>query len=157
MTDGRTASDDQVPRSDLTGGVPEGVLGAGLGVDFSGGVNVAMKIPAPDWAATVAFYRDTLGLEVVDEAEGEATGTATVSHTVAVRFGPTTLWLDRVPGAARSDVWLELRTPHLESAMERLARAGHQPLDSVEPFTAPDTRAHWYRNPAGVVHLLTEE
>ncbi|WP_158920158.1 VOC family protein [Streptomyces sp. NBRC 109706] len=130
--------------------------GTGPPADVRGGANIAMKIPAADYAATVSFYRDTLGLEVVDEAEGEATGAATVSHTCAFRFGPTTLWLDRVEGLARSDLWLELRTPALESAVERLAAAGHRVCDEVEPFTDPSTRAHWIRNPAGVVHLLAE-
>ncbi|UED86108.1 VOC family protein [Streptomyces profundus] len=134
----------------------EGTPGAGPDVDVRGGVNIAMKIPAADYAATVAFYRETLGLEVIDEAEGEATGSVGVTRTHAFRFGPTTLWLDQVDGLARSDLWLELRTSALESAVEHLAAAGHRTCDEIEPFVDPNTRAHWIRNPAGVVHVLAE-
>ncbi|MFW5415976.1 VOC family protein [Nocardiopsis sp. CNT-189] len=120
---------------------------------FSGGVNIAMKIPKADYEATVAFYRDVLGLDMTEEEE---TGTPSVSRTFAVRFGPTTLWLDCVDGAARSDLWLELRTDDLEAATRALAESGHSPCDEVEPFADPDARAHWIRNPAGVVHLLAQ-
>ncbi|MQS08877.1 hypothetical protein FNX48_017305 [Streptomyces sp. IF17] len=39
---------------------------------------------------------------------------------------------------------------------DRRARAGTAGCDEVEPFDAPDTRAHWITNPAGIVHLLAE-
>jgi predicted enzyme related to lactoylglutathione lyase len=118
-----------------------------------GGVNIAMKIPRADYEATVAFYRDTLGLEVTEQEE---TGAPTISRTHTVRFGPNTLWLDRVDGYSRSDVWLELRTDDLEAATTRLAEAGTDTCDEVEPFDDPGMRAHWIKNPAGVVHLLAE-
>lgn len=118
---------------------------------FTGGVNIAMKIPQADYAATVAFYRDTLGwtLEEVDD-----TGAPTVTRSYVVDFGPCRLWLDEVPTTARSDVWLEVRTDDLGAAAERLAGAGVPIVDEVEPVDGLGSTAHWIRNPAGVVHLL---
>lgn len=117
---------------------------------FTGGLNIAMKIPRADYDATVAFYRDVLGFELVEE-DTSATPTVTRSHRL--RYGPVTLWLDRVDSYSRSDVWLELRTDDVPAAVRRLTEAGHPPCDEVEPITEPGV-GHWIKNPAGVVHLL---
>lgn len=119
---------------------------------FTPGTNVAMKIPPADYDATVAFYRDVLGFEV-RPVEPDAS-TVSASHTV--RFGEVTLWLDRVDAAARAEVWLELRTDDLAAARTRLAAAGVEPCDEVEPIPGLGASAHWIANPAGVVHLLGE-
>lgn len=120
---------------------------------FHGSVNIAMKIPRAQYAATVAFYRDVLGLPMRD-----VTGTdiaAGVTPSMRVEFGANVLWLDEVPAYSRSDVWLELGTDDLPAAMERLAAAGVVARDELEPL--PDAmRAHWIANPAGVVHLVAE-
>ncbi|MBB0229690.1 VOC family protein [Streptomyces calidiresistens] len=121
---------------------------------FHGGVNLAMKIPEARYEATVAFYRETLGLPV---AEHSSTGSPAVTRTHSVEFGPITLWLDRVDDSReRAEVWLEVRTDDLSAATTHLARAGTATCDEVEPFDDPDTRAHWIGNPAGIVHLLAE-
>lgn len=120
---------------------------------FRGGVNIAMKIPRAEYDATVSFYRDALGLEVTEE---EDTGAASVTRTHRVAFGPVTLWLDRVDGYPRSDVWLQVETDDLAAATERLTEAGGTVCDEVERFADPATRAHWVKSPAGVVHLLSE-
>lgn len=120
---------------------------------FVGGVNIAMKIPRADYDATVAFYRDTLGLEV-QVAEASA---PTISRSHTVRFGPTTLWLDLVDNYSRPDVWLEVGTTDLDAATRRLADAGITPCDEVEPLDKVGFRSHWVKNPAGVVHLLLEQ
>ena len=120
---------------------------------FAGGVNIAMKIPRADYDATVAFYRDTLGLTVKEEAPSAPT--VARSHTVG--FGPTTLWLDQVDNYSQRDVWLEVVTTDLDAATRRLADAGVTPCDEVEPLEDVGFRSHWIKNPAGVVHLLLEE
>lgn len=120
---------------------------------FVGGVNIAMKIPRAHYDATVAFYRDTLGLEVKEDT----TSAPTISRTHTVRFGPTTLWLDLVDNYSQPDVWLEIGTTDLEAATERLADVGIAPCDEVEPLDGVDFRSHWIKNPAGVVHLLVEQ
>jgi catechol 2,3-dioxygenase-like lactoylglutathione lyase family enzyme len=124
------------------------------GPAFGGGVNIAVKIPRADYDATVAFYRDTLGLPL--EA-GDAAEAPTVARTHSLPFGPNTLWLDRVDNYSRIDVWLELRTDDLDAALQRMADVGVHPVDEVEPLDATGGRTRWIRDPAGVVHLLVED
>ncbi|GAA2605415.1 VOC family protein [Actinomadura fulvescens] len=120
---------------------------------FTAGLNIAMKIPKARYEATVAFYRDTLGFEV---SEDDVSSTPTVSRTHAVRFGPTTLWLDCVDNFSQPDLWLQLHTDDLDAAVEQLAGTGITPCDEVEPLVNPESRSHWITNPAGIVHLLVE-
>ncbi|WP_052668565.1 VOC family protein [Nitriliruptor alkaliphilus] len=124
------------------------------GPAFGGGVDIAIKIPRADYDATVAFYRDTLGLPL--EAR-DAADAPTVARTHALPFGPNTLWLDRVDTYSRMDVWLELRTDDLDAALQRLADDGVHPCDEIEPLDAPGARTRWIKDPAGVVHLLVED
>lgn len=117
---------------------------------FRGGVNIAMKIPAAHYDDTLAFYRDTLGLDV--ETEPDAPGEQ-VSRTARVQFGPCTLWLDQVDSTAHHDLWLELNTDDLDAATRHLAAHGAPTRDELEPLPP---RAHWVCNPAGVPHILRE-
>jgi catechol 2,3-dioxygenase-like lactoylglutathione lyase family enzyme len=121
-------------------------------VTFAGGPNIALKIPKADYEATVDYYRSTLGMHV---QEVEDTGAPTVTRAHLVDFGPIRLWLDQVDSAARSDVWLEVRTDDLEAAAQHLTSAGSAPRDEIEPLESIGHTAHWIRDPAGVVHLLS--
>ncbi|MEV4091340.1 VOC family protein [Streptosporangium saharense] len=121
--------------------------------EFTAGLNIAMKIPKAQYEATVAFYRDTLGFDV---KECDVSYAPTVSRTHSVRFGPNTLWLDRVDNYSQPDLWLQLHTEDLDAAADKLAAIGIHPCDEVEPLENLDSRSHWIRNPAGVVHLLVE-
>jgi catechol 2,3-dioxygenase-like lactoylglutathione lyase family enzyme len=118
---------------------------------FTAGLNIAMKIPKAQYEATVAFYRDVLGFDVKEEDVSYA---PTVSRTHSVRFGPNTLWLDCVDNYSQPDLWLQLHTDDLDAATATLAAAGIRPCDEVEPLD--ESRTHWIKNPAGVVHLLAE-
>ncbi|MFE0152188.1 VOC family protein [Nonomuraea sp. NPDC059007] len=120
---------------------------------YTAGLNIAMKIPKAQYEATVAFYRDTLGFEVKEEDVGYA---PTVSRTHSVKFGPNTLWLDRVDNYSRPDLWLQLHTDDMDAATAELAETGIHPCDEVEPLENLTTRTHWIKNPAGIVHLLAE-
>jgi predicted enzyme related to lactoylglutathione lyase len=120
---------------------------------INGGINIAMKIPRADYDATVAFYRDVLGLDPREVAD---TGAPTVSRSHTVTFGPNTLWLDCVDSFSRSDIWLELRTDDLGAATERLARAGIGTVDEIEQHEEVGTTSHWVRDPAGTVHHLVQ-
>lgn len=118
---------------------------------FVGSVNIAMKIPTAQHDATVAFYREVLGMSVTDVTGSEIA--AGVSRSHRCEFGANTLWLDEVENYSRSDLWLQIDTDDIDAAMERLAAAGVTPRDELEPL--PDTaRAHWISNPAGIVHLV---
>ncbi|WP_432071134.1 VOC family protein [Streptomyces sp. AA1529] len=121
--------------------------------EFTAGLNIAMKIPKAQYEATVVFYRDTLGFDVREEDVSYA---PTVSRTHSVRFGPNTLWLDRVDNYSLPDLWLQLHTDDLDAATAALAGTGIRPCDEVEPLHNLESRTHWIKNPAGVVHLLAE-
>lgn len=121
---------------------------------FTPGTNLAMKIPRAAYDRTVAFYRDVLGFEVAAVAE---TGASTVATSHTVRFGEVTLWLDRVDNYTHAELWLEVRTDDLDAARARLAEAGVEPCDEVEPLDGQGETSHWIANPAGIVHLLAQE
>ena len=76
-----------------------------------------------------------------------------MAQSVAVRFGPVTLWLDRVDNLAHADLWLELFTDDVGRATEHLAAHGVAVQDELEPLPA-GLDAHWISNPAGVPHIV---
>lgn len=118
---------------------------------FRGGHNIAMKLPKAQFDRTVAFYRDILGMEVTDDSSDPvAEG---VIRSAAVRFGPVTLWLDRVDNYAHADLWLELFTDDVDRATEYLATQGVAVQDELEPLPA-GMAAHWISNPVGVPHIV---
>ncbi|CAM4451968.1 VOC family protein [Nocardia ninae] len=118
---------------------------------FRGGRNIAMKLPRAQFDRTVAFYRDTLGMEVTDNS-GEAVAEGVI-QSAAIQFGPVTLWLDRVDNYARADLWLELFTDDVDRATEHLAAHGVPVQDELEPL--PSTmKAHWISNPVGIPHIV---
>ncbi|NKL99953.1 VOC family protein [Rhizobium leguminosarum] len=109
-----------------------------------GGVDIAMKVPPHQYQATVAFYRDVIGLKQI--GEGDA---------ALFALGPIRLWIDEVPAMSQAELWLELMTPDLERAAAHLERAGVIRCDSIEALPE-DLRGAWIVNPAGIVHLVRE-
>ncbi len=118
---------------------------------FRGGTNVAMKLPKAQFARTVAFYRDVLGMEVKVETGPETL--AAVSRSAGVAFGPVTLWLDQVDNYAQAELWLELFTDDVEAATKHLATHGIDPQDELEPLPS-GLPAHWITNPGGIPHIV---
>ncbi|GAB3647570.1 VOC family protein [Glycomyces tarimensis] len=116
---------------------------------FNGGHNIAMKLPRAQFEQTIAFYRDVLGLEVIDESEA----VAGVPQSASVRFGPVKLWLDRVDNYAQAEVWLEVFTDDVKAATRHLAEHGVHPQDELEPLPE-GLDAHWITNPAGIPHIV---
>ena len=114
---------------------------------FAGGINIAVKVPKAKYEATVAFYRDVLGLEVVEKPIENPT----VSRTHEVKFGPNILWLDCVDNYTHSETWLELRTNDVEAATARLQRHGTVTQDEFEQIPKD---MHWITDPAGTVFIL---
>ena len=111
------------------------------------GKNIALKIPPSDFASTVAFYRDILRLKQLGVANDGAVG---------FDFGGKDLWLDEVPSLSHAEVWLELRTDDLESAAEHFSSQSIVRCDDIEVL--PDEfRGFWIKNPASLVHLVSEE
>jgi catechol 2,3-dioxygenase-like lactoylglutathione lyase family enzyme len=76
------------------------------GPQFSGGANIAIKCPSHTYEQTVAFYRDTLGLPLIEEEKDGC----------IFQFGPNRLWIDNVPNLSHPDIWLELETNDTEAA-----------------------------------------
>jgi len=62
-------------------------------VKLRAGKNIAMKVPAHEYEATVHFYRDIIGLLPV---EGKATATV-------FKFGDKHLWVDKASQLSQSE------------------------------------------------------
>ena len=111
--------------------------------EFSGGANVAIKTPADLFAATVAFYRDTLGLPVIEVG----------SRSAIFQFGPIRLWVECSEFIKTTETWLELRTGDPVVAARYLETHGVQRCDEVEALP-DDFPGFWISSPAGQVHLV---
>lgn len=115
---------------------------------WSGGSNIALKIPQHLFDATEKFYRDVIGLPLAFTERAQS------GFIFGEGSTPQTLWLDRSAGTARSDVWLELRTADVEQAKRYLVAHGVTIADYLEPLP-PGYRGFWIINPAGLVHLVS--
>jgi hypothetical protein len=111
---------------------------------FSGGKNIAMKVPPYQHEATVRFYRDLLGLEQIGGPAGDAVG---------FKFGSNNLWIDKVPGMSQSELWLEIVTDDTKEAASILANAGIIRCDEIENL-GDDFDGYWISSPASIVHLV---
>jgi len=113
---------------------------------FTGGLNIAIKVPLHQYDATVAFYRDTLNLPLVEE---EPEG-------CIFQFGPARLWVDKAPQLAKSDIWLELETNDTAAAARYLRNHGVPRRDEVEALPE-DFDGFFITDPTGVIHLVVGE
>lgn len=114
-------------------------------VKIAGGRNIAMKVPPHVWEATVAFYRDVVGLRVVERGE-------TTPPSVCIEFGANRLWVDRVDGLSQAEVWLDLSVDNVGAAAKRFEAAGVVRRDEIEPL--PDGfDGFWIQNPASIIHI----
>ncbi|GMG82328.1 hypothetical protein LNKW23_15410 [Paralimibaculum aggregatum] len=110
---------------------------------FRGGSNIAMKVPPHQHEATVAFYRDVLGLEQIGATGG----------SVSFRFGANTLWIDRVPTMSQAELWLEIVTDDTAEAARVLDAAGVTRCDGIEAL-GEGFDGFWITSPAAIVHLV---
>jgi hypothetical protein len=115
---------------------------------FTGGTNIALKIPKHAYDETVRFYRDTLGMKVKEESISNPT----VSRTHSVEFGPNTLWLDCVDNYTHSEIWLEVNTADVPAATEYLNRNGATTKDEFEEIPSDK---HWITDPSGAVMIVS--
>ncbi|WAE51919.1 VOC family protein [Stutzerimonas frequens] len=117
---------------------------------FQPGRNMAMKVPAHEYASTVAFYRETLRPKELtpSDADGE--------QTPRFAFGDKVLWLDRVAGISQAEIWLEVVTDDLDAAADFLQHRHCARRDEIEPL--PDGfRAFWISSPTNIIHLVSEQ
>ena len=115
-----------------------------MAVQFSGGKNIAMKVPPHQYDATVAFYRDLLGLEPIGGPAGDAVG---------FKFGPNNLWIDKVPSMSQAELWLEIVTDNTAEAAAVLKKAGIVRCDEIEDLGS-NFDGYWIANPASIIHLV---
>lgn len=111
--------------------------------NFSGGVNIAIKVPLHKYEETVTFYREILNLPLVEE---EPEG-------CIFQFGPIRLWVDKAPQLSQPDVWFELITNDTQSAATYLANHGVARRDELEQLPE-DFDGFFVTDPAGVIHLV---
>jgi len=112
-------------------------------VKFSGSHNIAMKVPPHQYEATVAFYRDVVGLKQLDIHPPH----------VGFEFGSNHLWIDSVPGMSQAELWLELATDDVASAAAHLQAAGVVRCDEIEPLPE-GFKGFWITSPAAIVHMV---
>lgn len=113
-------------------------------VKFTGGRNIAMKIPPDQFDKTVEFYA-RLGLPMEPFGEG----------SIRVDFGAMKLWLDLSPAMSQAELWLEIHAEDADAARQELRRKGVVFADDIEPL--PDGfQGFWVKNPAHIVHLVAE-
>ena len=67
---------------------------------FEAGNNIAMKVPPHEFEATLAFYREVLGLEELTPGQENA--------TPRFDFGGKVLWIDESEECSQAELWLEL-------------------------------------------------
>ncbi|MDB5536555.1 MAG: hypothetical protein JWQ65_1430 [Devosia sp.] len=114
-----------------------------MDTEISGGINIAMKVPAHQYEATVAFYRDVLKLNRVTERPEE----------MGFVYGSNRLWIDKAAGYSQAEVWLELFTPDFGAAARHLSAAGMARDDAIEHLPE-GFQGGWFFNPAGIVHMV---
>ncbi len=114
---------------------------------YRGGGNIAMKVPARQWEQTVAFYRGILKLQITEQPlAGDS--------SVCFEFGASRLWIDRVDGLERAEIWLELVADDVQQAAAHFQAAGVKRRDEVEPLPQ-GFDGFWIENPAAVIHLIS--
>ena len=111
---------------------------------FSGGKNIAMKVPPHQYDDTVEFYKDTLGLEEIDGPAGDAVG---------FKFGANNLWIDKVPSMSQAELWLEIVVDSTSKAAEVLRDAGIPRCDEIEEL-GDNFDGYWISSPASIIHLV---
>jgi hypothetical protein len=113
---------------------------------FSGGRNLAMKVPPHLYEATIRFYRDVAGLPMIER----------LAPSVVFRFGANQLWIDPVDGLSQAEIWLELNTDDVTAAASRLRAAGVVRRDEIEALPE-GFEGFWISSPASIIHLVCRE
>lgn len=111
---------------------------------YSGGRNIAMKVPPHQYDATVRFYRDVLGLKPLQNHPPE----------VGFEFGSCQLWIDRVTALSQAELWLEIVTDDVPAAAEHFGQEGVVRCDDIERLPE-GFNGFWISNPASIIHIVS--
>jgi catechol 2,3-dioxygenase-like lactoylglutathione lyase family enzyme len=125
-----------------------GYMGTPRKVKFAAGRNIAMKVPPHEWEATIEFYRDVVGMKIIEQSQA-------VPTSICFDFGENRLWIDRVDGLSQAEVWLELKADDLRKAAGHLGSAGVVRRDEIEKLPE-GFEGFWIQNPASIIHLVTK-
>lgn len=112
---------------------------------FRGGRNIAMKVPAHQYDATIESY-SRLGIPILDQS----------SNHVLFQFGPIRLHVDKVANLSQAEIWLELVVSDAKAAAPDLEQADFVRCDEVEQLPE-DYPGFWVTSPSSIVHLVTEK
>lgn len=113
---------------------------------FTGGMNIAIKVPPHQYEETFAFYHDTLQLPLLDDEKEGA----------IFQFGPVRLWLDKAPQLSHAETWLEIQTNNTQSAASYFKNHGVSLRDDLEQMPK-DFDGFYAQDPAGIVHLVVSD
>ncbi|MDQ0997734.1 catechol 2,3-dioxygenase-like lactoylglutathione lyase family enzyme [Phyllobacterium ifriqiyense] len=113
---------------------------------YEGSHNIAMKVPPHQYEATVAFYRDIIGLEPL------------TNHLpyVGFHFGSNQLWIDKAPGLSQSELWLEIAADNVGAAAGDLAEAGIVRCDEIEELPEGH-KDFWITSPCQIIHHVSQK
>lgn len=115
-----------------------------MAAKFTGGKNIAMKVSPHQYDATVAFYRNLLGLEQIGGPAGDAVGFV---------FGSNNLWIDKVSAMSQAELWLEIVTDDTAEAARTFAKADVVRCDEIEELGS-NFDGYWGSSPAAIIHLV---
>lgn len=107
--------------------------------EFTGGTNIALKIPKFKYEETVSFYKDVIKLPYLGFSHG--------SHSF--QLGQSTLWLDCMDNYSQQDVWLEIQTGDPAAAAAYLQEHQISRRDEVEPYE--NSSGYWISDPCGTI------
>jgi hypothetical protein len=110
------------------------------------GRTIAMKIPPHEFSSTVEFYRDIIGLPLVEEE----------APNIVFEFGEKRLWLGEVKNISQAQIWLEIQSPDVEAVAEYPRSRGVARRDEIEQLPN-DFKGFWITNPANIIHLISQE
>lgn len=113
---------------------------------ITGGRNIALKVPPHLYDETIRFYRDVLGLAVIER----------LAPSVVFEFGANQLWIDPVDGLSQAELWLEINTDDVSSAASHLKAAGIVRRDEIEPLPQ-GFDGFWISSPASIIHLVCRD
>lgn len=114
------------------------------------GRNIAVKMPAHEYAAALTFYRDVLGFEEIGGPAESAT------RSTRFRFGDKTLWIDEVHTLSQAEIWLEVITDDAEGASAYFEEHHIPRRDRIEPLGS-DFPGFWIAAPGNLIHLVAED
>jgi catechol 2,3-dioxygenase-like lactoylglutathione lyase family enzyme len=111
---------------------------------FYPGINIALKIPAAQFASALRFYTKVLGLPLVAET----------ANSAKIEFGQAILWVDLAEHLEVGEVWLEVRARDLDAARECLKESGIQ-MDTEVKESCEGSDGFFIRAPGNLVHLIS--